>query len=42
MIIGRSRGWDAIPVDVTTMLVGLHVACAILTALIFAVGTAGP
>src|ERR1700730_3211263 len=26
------------PVDVTTILVGLHVACAILTAFIFAIG----
>jgi membrane associated rhomboid family serine protease len=29
------------PVDVTTMLVGLHIACAILTALIFALGQSG-
>lgn len=29
------------PVDVTTMLVGVHVACAILTALLFAIGYAG-
>ena len=29
------------PVDVTTMLVGLHIACAILTALIFAIGYSG-
>jgi membrane associated rhomboid family serine protease len=29
------------PVDVTTMLVGLHIACAILTALVFAAGHSG-
>jgi hypothetical protein len=29
------------PVDVTTMLVGLHISCAILTALIFAAGHSG-
>ena len=29
------------PVDVTTLLVGLHVVCAILTALIFAAGYSG-
>src|SRR5437867_6327100 len=29
------------PVDVTTMLVGLHVVCAILTALVFAVAHSG-
>jgi len=29
------------PVDVTTMLVGLHIACAILTALVFAAGNSG-
>ena len=29
------------PVDVTTILVGLHVACAILTAFIFAIGDGG-
>jgi len=29
------------PVDVTTILVGLHVGCAILTAFLFAVGSAG-
>jgi membrane associated rhomboid family serine protease len=29
------------PVDVTTMLVGIHIVCAILTALAFAVGHAG-
>jgi len=29
------------PVDVTTMLVGVHVACAILTAFLFAIGYAG-
>ena len=29
------------PVDVTTILVGVHVACAILTALIFAAGHSG-
>src|ERR1043165_3748133 len=29
------------PLDVTTILVGLHVACAILTALIFAIGHSG-
>ncbi|HYR22581.1 MAG TPA: rhomboid family intramembrane serine protease [Chthoniobacterales bacterium] len=29
------------PVDVTTILVGLHVGCAILTAFLFAIGSAG-
>src|SRR5437016_13259113 len=29
------------PVDVTTILVGVHIACAILTAFLFAVGYAG-
>jgi membrane associated rhomboid family serine protease len=29
------------PVDVTTILVGVHVACAILTAFLFAIGYAG-
>jgi membrane associated rhomboid family serine protease len=29
------------PVDVTTILVGVHVACAIVTALLFATGSAG-
>ena len=29
------------PVDVTTMLVGIHIVCAILTALVFTVGYAG-
>ena len=29
------------PVDVTTLLVGVHVSCAILTALLFAIGSAG-
>ena len=29
------------PVDVTTMLVGLHIACAVLTALVFAAGHSG-
>jgi membrane associated rhomboid family serine protease len=29
------------PVDVTTMLVGVHVVCAILTAFLFAIGHAG-
>ena len=29
------------PVDVTTMLVGLHIVCAILTALVFAAGHSG-
>src|SRR2546423_7407143 len=29
------------PVDVTTLLVGLHVSCAILTAFLFAIGSAG-
>jgi len=29
------------PVDVTTMLVGVHIVCAILTALAFAVGNSG-
>jgi membrane associated rhomboid family serine protease len=29
------------PVDVTTILVGVHVACAILTAFLFAIGHAG-
>src|SRR3989442_9427995 len=29
------------PVDVTTILVGLHVSCAILTAFLFAIGSAG-
>src|SRR5437016_14593148 len=29
------------PVDVTTMLVGVHIVCAILTALVFAVGHSG-
>src|SRR5216117_541025 len=29
------------PVDVTTILVAVHVACAILTALLFAIGYAG-
>ena len=29
------------PVDVTTLLVGIHVACAILTAFLFAIGSAG-
>ena len=29
------------PVDVTTILVAVHVGCAILTALLFAVGYAG-
>jgi membrane associated rhomboid family serine protease len=29
------------PVDVTTILVGVHVACAILTAFLFAIGSAG-
>ena len=29
------------PVDVTTMLVGLHVACAIVTAFLFAIGSTG-
>src|SRR5438045_2632042 len=29
------------PVDVTTILVAAHVACAILTALLFAIGYAG-
>src|SRR6266480_4972771 len=29
------------PVDVTTMLVGVHIVCAILTALVFAVGNSG-
>ncbi len=29
------------PVDVTTILVGVHVACAILTAFLFAIGNAG-
>ena len=28
------------PVDVTTMLVGIHVVCAILTAFLFAIGHA--
>ena len=29
------------PVDVTTMLVGVHIVCAILTALVFAIGHSG-
>jgi membrane associated rhomboid family serine protease len=29
------------PVDVTTLLVGVHVSCAILTAFLFAIGSAG-
>src|SRR5256886_14741833 len=29
------------PVDVTTILVGIHVACAIVTAFLFAIGYAG-
>ena len=29
------------PVDITTILVGLHVGCAILTAFLFAIGSAG-
>ena len=29
------------PVDVTTMLMGLHIVCAILTALVFAIGHSG-
>ena len=29
------------PVDVTTILVGVHVSCAILTAFLFAIGSAG-
>jgi rhomboid family protein len=29
------------PVDVTTLLVGVHISCAILTALLFAIGSAG-
>jgi rhomboid family protein len=29
------------PVDVTTMLVGIHIVCAILTTLVFAIGHAG-
>ena len=29
------------PVDLTTILVGVHVTCAILTAFLFAIGSAG-
>ena len=29
------------PVDITTILVGVHVACAILTAFVFAIGDGG-
>jgi membrane associated rhomboid family serine protease len=38
----RPVAWmGRVPVDVTTMLVSLHVACAILTAFLFAIGSAG-
>ncbi len=38
----RPVGWmGQYPVDVTTMLVGLHVVCAILAALMFAAGSTG-